>query len=175
MPRAVTAVDVADSIASYTLGQREAFTVLAVTFTLLNVSSGGGDNFAWLDARDPTGGIILLEPLSPGDGADMFYSLAFGAEPFVAETGSPTFWPQESNGFGFQYVSQRLPLLQLSGKCTLSVYKSAGSESPPTDPRSALASGYSIPDLHLWVDDAEQVRNERVTAGPFQLVPGANV
>lgn len=167
MARAITAVEIGDSIASYTLGQLEAFTVLALTFNLVPVGAVGGDNFAWLDYRDPKGQIIHLQPLAPGDGANMFYSLAVDAEPFLAENAQLPATPQNSDGSGYYYVSQRLAPIPLTGKCTINVYKTAGSESPPTDPITAIESGYTIPDLHLWVQDAGSGRKLPANSPPL--------
>jgi len=175
MPRAITAVENGPGFARYVLGQREAFTVIAVTFSLVPEAGAGGDNFAWLDMRDPNFGIIYLQPLSPGDGANMFYSLAVDSEPYLAETAPTPTFPQNTDGFGFYYVTQRLSPITLTGKCSLNVYKTVGSESPPTDPITAIEPKYSIPDLHLWVEDTDEVHSHRVTVGPYMLVPGANV
>lgn len=153
MPRPILAPAGTAGLATYTLSPHDEFTVLAVTFSLVPNGAAGGDNFAWLDYRDPAGGIIYLQPLAPGDGANMFYSLAANASEWSAETGNPFFFPQESNGFGFNYVSQGLPVITLYTGCTVNAYKTVGSESPPTDPITAVSPDYSIPDLHLWVED----------------------
>lgn len=140
-------------IASYQLGNREEFTLLAVTFSLVPLAGAGGDNFAWIDWRDPAGGIIHLQPLSPGDGVNMFYSLTADAEPFVAEPANEPFYPQTTDASSAYYVSQRIPRLTLYSGCTVNVYKTTGSEGPPTDPITAVSDKYAIPDLHLWVED----------------------
>lgn len=154
MPRAILAPPSQPGIASYTLSPHEEFTVLAVTFSLVPIVGAGGDNFAYLDMRDPNGGIIHLQPLSPGDGANMFYSLAVDASEFLAEPVKQPFSPQLTDAVGFYYVSQRLSPQTLYPGCTVNAYKTVGSEQPPTDPISAVSTFYSIPDLHLWVEDA---------------------
>ena len=152
MPRPIANIGVGNP-ATYTLSPNETFTVLAVTFSLTPLSGAGGDNFAWLDYRDPHGGIIYLQPLAPGDGADMFYSLAVGASEFGAEYVPTPMYPQNADGSGYYYITQKLSPVTLYGNCTLNAYKTLGAESPPTDPITAVSSFYVIPDLHLWVED----------------------
>jgi hypothetical protein len=153
MPRPIHVPSGQPGITTYTLSAGEEFSVLAVTFSLVPLAGAGADNFAYLDMRDPAGGIIYLQPLSPGDGANMFYSLAVDAEPFTTENYTPPYWPQDSTDVGFAYVSQRLSPQTLYTGCTLNVYKTVGSEQPPTDPITDVSTHYTIPDLHLWVAD----------------------
>lgn len=178
MPRAVLGKVTRPGISTYTLSPHEEFEIRAVTFSIVPLAGAGGDNFAWLDYRDPNDHIIYLQPLSPADGSDMFYSLAVDASEFLAENPPNTFWPQATDGTGPFYVSQRLSPQILYANCTVNAYKTIGSESPPTDPITAVSPHYSIPDLHLWVEDTGAARaaasRELVTVGPYMLVGGPN-
>lgn len=157
MPRPIHVPQDSNSLATYTLSAREEWTLLAVTFNLIALSGAGSDGFAWIDYRDPAGGIIYLQPLEPGDGASMFYSLSPDASEWSAEPTNPPFTPQLTDQSGYFYVSQRLSPHTLYAGCTVNVYKTAGVVQPPTDPLTALSADYQIPDLHLWVEDAGRV------------------
>ena len=176
MPRAIIASASDQGIATYKLSPHEEFTVGAITFNLINVASGGGDSIAYLDFRDPNGALIHLQPLATGDGAEMFYSLATDASEFNWPNVNTLFIPQDIEGFGFNYVSQRLSRQTLYAQCTVNAYKTFGTESPPTDPITNVDPGYSIPDLHLWVEDTGEAavasQRQQVVVGPFMLVPG---
>ena len=155
MARAITAVDTAPGIATYVLGQNEAFTVLALTVSIIPTAAGQELDFAWLDMRDPTGGIIYLSPLTPTEGDAMLYSLAAGAEPWSTMQTPDFWWPQESPNNGAAYVTQRLALIPLTPRCVLRVYKTAPNHiQPPDDPLDNIADEWQVQDLHLWVQDA---------------------
>lgn len=155
MPRPILVPTGTAGIATYELSAHDEWTLLALTVTITDAVGMGGTNFAWLDLRDPSGGIIYRQPLTPGDGGVMFYSLATNASEFVAEPAAEPFWPQQSDGSSYKYVSQGLAVVTLYTGCTVNVYKTAGSEQPPTDPITAVDTDYVVSDLHLWVDDVQ--------------------
>lgn len=176
MPRPIHVPQDQPGISSYTLSPSEEFSVLAVTFSLVPLGGAGGDTFAYLDYRDPAGGIIYSQVLAGDDGGPIFYSLAPEAEPFGAQAAVAPAWPQSQEDWSYGYVTQRLSPQTLYAGCTINAYKPVGYIQPPTDPITAVSSLYSIPDLHLWVEDSAasiaQSNPATVTVGPYMLVPG---
>ena len=173
MPRAILAPPSRAGIATYTLSPHEEFTVNAVTFSVVPTGGGGGDAFSYLDFRNPNGNLIHLQPLAPGDGANMFYSLAVDASEFNEPNATTAFLPQDMDGFGFNYVSQRLSPQTLSALCTVNAYKTLGGEAPPVDPITNVSGFYSIPDLHLWVEDVRKGFDLPEVGNPILLGIGA--
>lgn len=177
MPRPIHVAQGEAGISSYTLSPHEEWTLLAVTFSIVPQAGSGGDDFAWLDYRDPAGGIIMLQPLTPADGGNMFYSLAVGASEFVATLGNPPYFPQYAQAFTDLYSSQRLTKQTLYTGCTVNAYKTTFEVQSPTDPITAVNPAYTIPDLHLWVEDtaasiAAAGNSGSFVVGPYQLVLG---
>lgn len=174
MPRPIHVPSDQPGITTYKLSAADEFAVLAVTFSLVPQVGAGGDNFGWLDYRDPAGGIIYMQPLATDDGGNMFYSLAVEAEPFSTTAATAPFWPQSNTDSAYSYVSQRLSPQTLYTNCTINVYKTTGAIAPPTDPITQLSSDYTIPDLHLWVEDVAAAPLEPIASGPYMLVGGPN-
>lgn len=174
MPRPILVPTGTAGIATYTLSAHDEFTLIAVTVTVDGSASMGGDNFAFLDIRDPANGIIHLQPLAPADGGVMFYSLAPGASEFLAENNGGVFWPQQSGEPSQQYVSQSLAPLTLYAGCSVNVYKPFGLEAPPTDPITAVNPLYVIDGMHLWVEDVPAAAIGPTVVGPWRLVGGLN-
>lgn len=152
MPRPIANIG-AGNPATYTLSGNEEFTVLAVTFSLVALAGAGGDKYTYLDMRDPSGGIIHLQPLAASDGANMFFSLAVGASEFLASISNAQVPPPWSSDASYSYVVQELAPLTLYSGCTINAYKTVGSDAPPDDPITRVSADYTIPDLHLWVQD----------------------
>jgi hypothetical protein len=176
VPRPIHVPQGEPGISTYTLSANEEWSLLSATFTVLALSGAGGDNFAWIDYRDPTGGIIYLQPLAISDGGNVFYSLSTDAEPFATNDDNPPFWPQSTDDYDYYYATQRLSSQTLYTGCTVNAYKTAGLFYPPTDPITQVSSFYTIPDLHLWVEDTAasvaQTQDTPVLVGPYMLVPG---
>ena len=167
MPRPIHVPQGTDALASYTLSANEEWTLLAATFSLVPISGSGGDNQAFLDMRDPAGAIIYMQPLAWDDGGNMFYSLAVDADPFASSNSIPGPPNSYNHAWSYSYVSQRLSPQTLYTGCSINAYKTLGSDSPPTDPITNVSTYYTIPDLHLWVQDVSGAQQLPATPEPL--------
>jgi hypothetical protein len=157
-------VDNGPGFASYTLGQRDAWRLESVTFTA--VSSGpNDDDDTFLDCLDGSGGVIYRQYLGTIHQPPAFYSLTAGAEPFWDQGDSTGSFPQDAGGFEGGIVTMRLAPVTLGPGCVLRVYAALGQPAADADPFASLDTSYSMPDLHLWVEDVDAAGGGRLDVG----------
>lgn len=175
MPHGISAVETANGLQRYVLGQRETFTLLAASFVYDPDSTRTVDVIV-LDVRDPVGNIIYMQVIDYTDHISR-YSLVGGSEPMyvynVPRDG--TSFPQDSSSSS-ALVTERLAPVTVPPRATISVYASkAHNYNPLPDPITRIDGNTIISDLFLWVEDVAGQRPQLASVGSFSLVPGLPV
>lgn len=167
MPRSVTAFETGPGFATYTLGRRESFTVLA--FSTLADAPGGpaDDDDVYFDCISPTGRVIYRQSLGAVHQPPVFYSLAPLSEPMENLYGQAVAqWPQVDGVSGPATVTMRMSPVELAGSCVVRVYAVLGNVLPGDDPFAILDPTYVFTP-HLWVRDSGNSRELPANSPPL--------
>lgn len=154
MPRAVTAVETGPGFALYTLGRREAFTLLAVTFVIDDPGFVANDGVCVFDCLDASGGLIYRQMLGVVQYKPVQYSLSAFGTPWTVNFNFGERFPGPLESDTYPVVSASLPVLQLAGSCTVRAYACLFLQPPTVDLFADLQPEVTVPNLHLWVEDA---------------------
>lgn len=158
MPYAIERFDCEGGNAVYTLGRREAFTVLAFSTTIVRPDLMPQYATVFFDCLDPTGGVIYRQVLGGLQATSAFYSLAPDAEPYVSDSSleHPT-WPQTDGDNNGEWTTMRMAPIALTGGCVVRAYACAGGVFPDQDPFANVDRQYVFTP-HLWVEGVGRPR-----------------